>query len=741
MTQNTKTPIFFKLISILIPCLLLGSQLGITAFGAEKLTISLVGIEAGFPEIRANVRIVGGDNRVPQSIDPEDVEIYENGIRIQDFEIVPAQSSSQLIAVYVDSGINTSYARDFGASQIREGLFAITDATYFDIEKDQILLNERKNTNGEDQTIQHMTADDPFTDLALRLSDISFAPGSQTTEPFIGLDETINQISDILDGDISKPSSLIFLYHNVNWPPTTQQVRLARAMSDKARAQGTRIYVIHANPTKEFSEPFEEMAANSGGIYINLAATDQPIERFVEIFDDLEPQTQTFAIRFNSNIIEPGTREIAIVPAGVPIRESTAVGTVDVSPNPVSIIVETSNTVNRVASGNDGALTFSPETSPVLAQVGSWPYILSDGDLTQAELFVNGVLVSQIENPDPDNMIFDLDLSKIESNQNLLIQVRLTDKTGLTFKSESSQVQVTVERPVATVIPAVVEQVSPQPTVVSPTATPFVVVSPPAPEPVDYLQLLPWLLSALMLLLLIGFSIFFIRRLNALEAGVARQAYKSGGILNLTRTIITGPVRGSVALARLEILDGPADLIGRNIEIFTHNVNIGRDPRRCDILLYDGDENSSVSGLHCVIQFDEGEFKITDGSSNGTRLNDEFLQTDLPATLSEGDEIILGDLFKRGAKLKFQLAPESAEAKSVVEKKKTSLAKLNLVDQDADEELIEAAEQPQEVDPPKSNKSRNRKRKAVDKNIKANKADVDSAEEAANDESWMDSLE
>ncbi len=700
--------------------------------GAENLTISLIGLEAGFPEIRANVRILGSDNRVVEEINPADIEIYENGTRINEFEVVPAQTSPQLIAILVDSGINTTYERDYGDASIRAAFGGLISERIIDSQEDKVILTEQIADGGIDQTILHVTAADNPADVMQGFESISFTPANEPTEAFIGIDETLTEISTSLEGQAGTPSSLIFFYHNVNWPPQTQQVRLARAMADKALAQGTRIYVIHANPRNDFSEPFEEMAQLSGGKYINLAADDVLTERFAEIYEDLEPQSQTYVLRFNSNSINPGEREIAIVPAGEPVSKSQAVGSVNLSSNPVSILVESNPDIVRTPAQVGDEIRFTPSSTPILAQVESWPYILGDDDLTLAELIVNGVPVQTIENPEPTNIVFDLNINQIEIDSTLLVQVRLSDKNDLVFKSETQQLLIEVEEFEPTAVPTeppaagsgtAAGSESSEPV---PTPTPFVVVSSEsADQSPSFLSWLPWALTALLLLALIGVIIFFNRRLNQLGAGVAREAYRRGGLLLLTRTIITGPIRGNEVIARLKVLKGPEGLVGNKVDIYTHNVNIGRDPRRCDIVLYDGDDLSSVSSLHVIIQFDQGAFKITDASTNGTKLNGKQLESDLPADLKNGDTIILGDLFKRGAELKFEVPRNTKNKKNAKsEKQQASLSKLNAIDKNANEELIEVIEQA-EPEQPKAGQTPAASSKSQDDN----------------DENWMDELE
>ncbi|MCS6911541.1 MAG: FHA domain-containing protein, partial [Anaerolineales bacterium] len=58
-------------------------------------------------------------------------------------------------------------------------------------------------------------------------------------------------------------------------------------------------------------------------------------------------------------------------------------------------------------------------------------------------------------------------------------------------------------------------------------------------------------------------------------------------------------------------------------------------------------------------------FTLTDnGSSSGTRLNGRQIRPDEPVPLSDGDEVVLGDLGRSGVKFRFNLiADRKAPAK------------------------------------------------------------------------------
>jgi pSer/pThr/pTyr-binding forkhead associated (FHA) protein len=128
-------------------------------------------------------------------------------------------------------------------------------------------------------------------------------------------------------------------------------------------------------------------------------------------------------------------------------------------------------------------------------------------------------------------------------------------------------------------------------------------------------------------------------------------------------TLPTEPADANAeVLAVLEIINGPEARVqgvsvGKTIEIREKRVTLGRNPRQVSIQLYNLDESSSVSRLHCTLEFHDALrcFFITDeGSSSGTKVAGRKLAAHKPQSLKDGDTIELGMPDNRGALLRFQ---------------------------------------------------------------------------------------
>jgi TIR domain-containing protein/FHA domain-containing protein len=120
----------------------------------------------------------------------------------------------------------------------------------------------------------------------------------------------------------------------------------------------------------------------------------------------------------------------------------------------------------------------------------------------------------------------------------------------------------------------------------------------------------------------------------------------------------------------LEIIEGPNAIVsgkdvGKQISVGSKRLTFGRNARQVDVQLYSLDEPSSVSRLHCTIEFNPGLncFMITDeGSSSGTKVGGRQITPYQPHSLMEGDLIELGLPEKLGAIMRFHTAHNPPES-------------------------------------------------------------------------------
>ena len=99
---------------------------------------------------------------------------------------------------------------------------------------------------------------------------------------------------------------------------------------------------------------------------------------------------------------------------------------------------------------------------------------------------------------------------------------------------------------------------------------------------------------------------------------------------------------GRKPLATLKVIEGPEEMVGREIRILFESVNLGRDPNRSDILFYGLAENSSVNGLHCRLDKMASGWFITALSKTGS----ETFVDDRPIPFNERFPVKCGNVIR-----------------------------------------------------------------------------------------------
>jgi pSer/pThr/pTyr-binding forkhead associated (FHA) protein len=130
------------------------------------------------------------------------------------------------------------------------------------------------------------------------------------------------------------------------------------------------------------------------------------------------------------------------------------------------------------------------------------------------------------------------------------------------------------------------------------------------------------------------------------------------------------PAEAPPNMGTLEIVEGPNAIIsgvdmGKQIIVGSKRLTFGRNARQVDVQLYSLDEPSSVSRLHCTIEYNSGLncFMLTDeGSSSGTKVGGRPITPYQPHSLIDGDLIELGLPDKLGATLRFHTTHNPPES-------------------------------------------------------------------------------
>ncbi|MCA9994780.1 MAG: FHA domain-containing protein [Anaerolineales bacterium] len=670
-----------QIVVLVILCLMFvfsQTKPGHTQTVVDEITILSVD-KSAFPDIVVTFRAVDETGQVPTTLIKDNIDLFENNQPITDFSLSEGEIAPATIFFVIDRSYYSNMP-NYNRRVLQQAISQLQRGGQFRDGVDTVAIYARvNNTQGPADSSGALTPGRPgndkleavlgstqsatvFTDAT---SNLDFSQTSGSTRELLSIDETLTNLTNL---GVTKNGStaIVFVASVIQWPSTSETVRNARELGNRARGEQTAVYTLHAHTEAQFADPLRTLADTSGGQYLLLSTdTAENTNGLNAIYSHIIQQGQTHTIRYRSTQSVSGTRTIALAPKNQPPSATT---TYDLTLQPPTITITSPRdnyTVERQAADPSAStINLEPDTIPITAEISDWPDRLPR-KIASVDFFVDGLLVLHKENPAETTFQLDLDISTFTQPKTLPVLVEVVDELGM--KSSSSTVAITIE-----VDDSFSQSLAPTG---SNEGTEIIVtrevnVYPCEENPDDpscttsvpkQISLIPWIVAGTLGVLLLAVTLFYRRRVAAL-AGNAGRAIRERAA-DVRKTILGGgSVRGKNVLAKLHVVNARRDLVGGEIKIYTTTTTLGRNPKLCDIQLYDEDDNSSVSGQHCTIVYDRGRFTLTDdNSANGTEINGQAIPPNEPTPLPDGAEIVLGDLFRRGAKLRFEMVQAAAD--------------------------------------------------------------------------------
>lgn len=626
---------------------------------------------SNFPEITLTFRAVDDRNGNIPNLSNRQIELYENNQQITTISSpVAADPVPAHIAFVIDRGQYANFV-DYSTRTLHDALSQVIDKGHFRDEIDTVMILATSD-------------DEPFFELLL-------APTQSENELTNALDRisfteinkvktliTVEAAMDRLLDDVEVgAASLSIVYLGALVEGSARSVELADATAlatNELRPNGIRFYTIHTEregtaADLTFVDHFQMLSSETGGEYVRLEPGLDNSATLEIIYDDIVRQTATYQITYNAATSgdEP-QREVCVVPPNTAIRDSASCLTYTVNLQaPTVVITADKTTYSRTGIKNaEGTYNWDGSDEFINLDVNvSWPDGIERA-ITSATLQIGAT--SRAIATD-QSLSITHDIGDIEENATLTAYVEIEDAFGMTTRSNTLELSVTAE----TLDPTVNPNLTPTILVTTVVTREVVTVAeddvcdvePRGRECIQQTILLwaPWIGLLISLILLLILSYRFRQQLQTAGARVADVAKE------VRKTLLGGVGRGQVILGKMRVITARKDLMGQEIDIYTHTTTFGRDPKLCDIQLYDEDDRSTVSGIHCTLQYDSRQhiFVLTDdNSAAGTKINNKSIASNDPIRLNDGDEIVLGDPFRRGAKLQFvaveQQSSDSADS-------------------------------------------------------------------------------
>jgi hypothetical protein len=626
---------FRNLRTIFILFILLAIGGTMIASAQSGLTFFITDVDAStFPEVQFNLRAVELGNKEVSNLNAASVSVFENGELVSGLEVTPHTDGAVTYILLIDQGRLANFT-SFGLNNIRQAITTLVSGGYFVDERDTILVLGRQNINS-DQTVELLPPTSTATELTTWAANFNFDRGRASTKGLLGIEDAVQQMNNLMETPGSHTTAILYLTRYIEDPSAQVAVAAAQNTAASALNSHTSIYTLQTDLSQTRKDALQILADGSGGQYAALDRNNF-FSAVSSVFQAIDAQRTYYTLVYQSPSAVSGRREITINAPEKPGDGVIGNYEITLEPPSVSIVEPVSGSSIRREASYEGeednqVLTYEITRIRVVADV-TWP----DGfprEIQTAELFANGNLEDSVEiAPGQTQFEFEWDVSNvINPGPNAVqLEVNIEDELGLIAEAEGN---INID-----------------------------VIPPPTPEATG-IQLPPALLAIGLPVLcimglatvgVIGGGIYFLRRKPA-----AKEAVPEFDPLDSPATIMGMDLIQAYLLATLTVTEGPSGLINEVMKIYSQETSIGRDPGSNDIAFYAGQE-SSISRSHCRIEMDENNnFNLIDQNSTvGTRLNGRQIKPEEPILLADNDEIVLGDLARRGVKLIFNFASEN----------------------------------------------------------------------------------
>lgn len=644
-------PLIIALVSLFFLCVISSSTQAQNR--VETVLITQIQADDTFPVVQVDFRPFDSSNNIIRNLEKSAISVFENSTAISQFEVDNQDRAPIFVVFVIDQGQYFQYQR-IGENVLRQSLTFLTDRNYFRDGYDTVAILIREVVDNKDITTTWLGPTQSVSQFTNAVNRLQFTKTGRT-DGLAGIETGIGVLSDLSPVGVAS-TSVIYLGSIIDdVRGQDNAVIRAQALGGTAHDRKIKLHVLHVETKDEFRPPFTALTQNSGGQYLRLSTGDNSLN-LTPIYQDLVDQAQVYTLRYRSPSSTSGTRNVVVAPADIPLD---AVADTAVS---YSITVETPGVnISLPGTAIDRRGDRDPDTQSPIYREDTVDIEVSitwtqnpPRQITSASLVVNNIPKTEIQPEVDSNNRFKIiwDLTDFEDEtQTIPIQVRIQDELGM--EATSAAVQVTVN---ATLPP------------ISPTLTPAPPdVAPPDPclsnrfapgcPIANLLNLVVTPILSITVIVLV--VLLFINRNRVGQVARDARVVVRNQVSNVERTLIGGGRRkNQKTLARLSILVARRELIDTEVDIHSNRTRLGRNPKLCDIQLMNEDDISTVSGLHCTIQYDPQKniFLITDdNSSNGTFVNGSLLAANEPHTLQDGDEIVMGELARRGAKVRFSV--------------------------------------------------------------------------------------
>ena len=576
---------------------------------------------SNYPNVALEIRAIDQNlNSIP-GITAVDLQILDNQKPVPITSLVSNTAGIGAdIYFVIDQGNRTNQAivraalRRFGEKFMVDGIDRVTIITTD--------IDTRRNNPRV-----YLPLTNSITDFIAAVNNLALESSSLYLPAYDAHAEALNQLRGDVSTGCTRPRYIISIMSDDEL--SSSEISKVSALAFQLRVP---VHVVHVarNNLYTSSSSYEQLAASTYGLYEQVQSKKEGdfTELDPTIFSVIKNSRQSYSVQYRSQEGNSGSHTIHVQWAAFPQNNiySTTEYTVTLLPPEITLTIPAEGSViERKAAQNTGKIfLYDIETQTVQFQL-EWP----DGhprSITTASLQIqSGVgteTVASITPSDTGTLSFEWDMREIsaEGDNPIILQVTVVDELG--FSSSSQPVNLLVRN---TIPAAVINSVA------SPTLR-YVLIG----------------LGAVVLALIIIIIIFWKKLSKLASGGVVGQ------VVNQIRKTIVGGTRRGKPLAILKVVEGPSNVIGQELKVFTESVKLGRDPAQADFTFY-SDTNSSISGLHARLEKVNSNWRIVaiSKSNQETFIDGNAIPMLEPQALHDGQVIRLGYPAQQCVELEF----------------------------------------------------------------------------------------
>jgi pSer/pThr/pTyr-binding forkhead associated (FHA) protein len=644
----------FFLIGLIIYLMLQGIS-PVSGQSENKFYISALDCST-FPTVTMSLRGLDDNNNVISAdLLANNYAIYENDTLVKESDVKPLGSDFGPKYVVFSLDLGKTSNLDLFASNIKAALHTFA-SDFFNESTDTVRIVV--NTNDGTQEIKDILS--PTKTLSVfesAIDSLNFNPSQNDLEGYLGLEKLYTSLSKLNPGRYSM-AIIDFNRLVLGFASPDDATQKAQTLGKQLGSHNIRVYILNTYlPGWNTASPsLNDLSSLSGGDILQFSDSSIRQTKLLQIYNNIKNNSQVYRLQFRAH--QYTDVKYSLAPKGGSLAAATDSFT---CPNAPVLSLPDVQITQPKGANPVFYLKQNDKTVAITADLTGWP---QDGSrkIATVELY-DGNNKIDTKNINSNTVVTsftsDLDVSNLIYSATYHLHVKVIDEFGIVGDS-----------------PEVVLTVNPyKPPTESPTSIPTKTTPTTATSCSSNFWTASCLLSLLkeylvwivLVVFLIIIIILFntVRRLQTLSQP-ARDAF-SKGIDQVRKTLLGGTSTRQEVIAYLNVLVARPDRIGGKIEIYNNRTSLGRDPKVTDVQLYQLDEQSSVSSLHCTIFTDQGKFFITDdNSTNGTFVNGKRLEANEPFNLPDGAEIILGDVFRQGAKLRFEIAADTGAQQAPV---------------------------------------------------------------------------